>query len=98
MHSCSSLENHTRFHTKMGKVYTRFQTKKGSKTLVNPLGGGGGGAHSFMAYIRKYSPGLKSFPSGSTHLRINHYRENPPYLANYVIPKIILAGFFVTYR
>ena len=39
MHSCSSLENHTRFHTKMGKVYTRFQTKKGSKTLVYPLGG-----------------------------------------------------------
>ena len=26
--SCSSLENHTRFQTKMGKVYTRFQTKK----------------------------------------------------------------------
>ena len=23
----SSLENHTRFQTKMGKVYTRFQTK-----------------------------------------------------------------------
>ena len=26
-HSRSSLENHTRFQTKMGKVYTRFQTK-----------------------------------------------------------------------
>ena len=27
IHSRSSLENHTRFQTKMGKVYTRFQTK-----------------------------------------------------------------------
>ena len=29
--SCSSLENHTRFRTKMGKVYIRFQTKKAQK-------------------------------------------------------------------
>ena len=28
IHSRSSLENHTRFQTKMSKVYTRFQTKK----------------------------------------------------------------------
>ena len=27
----SSLENHTRFHAKMGKVYTRFQTKATQK-------------------------------------------------------------------
>ena len=27
IYSRSSLENHTRFQTKMGKVYTRFQTK-----------------------------------------------------------------------
>ena len=27
IHYRSSLENHTRFQTKMGKVYTRFQTK-----------------------------------------------------------------------
>ena len=27
IHSCSSLENHTWFQTKMGKLYTRFQTK-----------------------------------------------------------------------
>ena len=26
-----SLENHTRFQTKMGKVYTRFQTKTAQK-------------------------------------------------------------------
>ena len=28
IHSRSSLENHARFLTKMGKVYTRFQTKR----------------------------------------------------------------------
>ena len=32
IHSRSSPENHTRFQTKMGKVYTRFQTK----TAQNP--------------------------------------------------------------
>ena len=31
IHSRSSLENHTRFLTKMGKVYTRFQTKTAQK-------------------------------------------------------------------
>ena len=34
--SRSSLENHTRFQTKMAKVYTSFQTKKAQKS--NPLG------------------------------------------------------------
>ena len=29
--SRTSLENHTRFQTKMGKVYTRFQIKKAQK-------------------------------------------------------------------
>ena len=29
--SCSSLENNTQFQTKMGKAYTRFQTKKAQK-------------------------------------------------------------------
>ena len=31
IHSRSSLENHIRFQTKMGKVYTRFQTKAAQK-------------------------------------------------------------------
>ena len=30
----SSLENHTRFQTKMVKVYTRFQTKKAKKPYL----------------------------------------------------------------
>ena len=34
--SRSSLENHTRFQTKMAKVYTSFQTKKAQKS--KPLG------------------------------------------------------------
>ena len=36
MHSCSSLENHTRFQTKMSKIYIRFQTRKAQKPY--PLG------------------------------------------------------------
>ena len=36
VHSRSSLENHTRFQTKMGKVYTRFQTKTAQKPY--PMG------------------------------------------------------------
>ena len=36
MHSRSSLENHTRFQTKMGKMYNRFQTKTAKKPY--PLG------------------------------------------------------------
>ena len=35
IHSRSSLENHSRFQTKMGKVYTRFQTKTAQR---NPTG------------------------------------------------------------
>ena len=31
--SCSSLKNRTRFQTKIGKVYTRFQTKSAQKSF-----------------------------------------------------------------
>ena len=31
IHSRSSLKNHTRFQTKMGKVYSPFQTKTAQK-------------------------------------------------------------------
>ena len=50
--SRSSLDYCTRFQTKMGQVYTRFQTKTAQKT--QPYGGG---AHTYMAYIREYTPG-----------------------------------------
>ena len=36
IHSRSSLKNHTRFQTKMDKVYTRFQTKTAQKH--HPMG------------------------------------------------------------
>ena len=36
IHSRSSLENNIRLQTKMGKVYTHFQTKKAQKP--HPLG------------------------------------------------------------
>ena len=54
IHSRSSLGNPTRFQTKMAKVYTRFQTKMAQK----PYPIGGGGAHTYIAYIREYPPGL----------------------------------------
>ena len=47
---CSFLENHTRFQTKMGKVYTRFLTKNRAKTLAD------GAAHTYMAYIGSTPP------------------------------------------
>ena len=36
IHSRSSLKNHTRFQTKMGEVYTRFQSKTAQKPY--PMG------------------------------------------------------------
>ena len=50
IHSRSSLENHIRFHTKMGKVSTHFQTKTAQKPY--PLG-----RHiPYMAYTREKPP------------------------------------------
>ena len=51
IHSRSSLENHTRFQTKMGKVYiTRFQTQKGPKTI--PFGA----VHTYRIYSNRRRP------------------------------------------
>ena len=47
--SRGSLENHTRFRTNMGKVYTLFQTKKGAKTIAF------GAAHT---YIRPHATAI----------------------------------------
>ena len=51
MHTRSSLENHTRFQTKMGKVYTRFQTK----TVQNPTRRGS--TYAYGLY-KEVPPGL----------------------------------------
>ena len=48
IHNRSSVVNHTRFQTKMGKVYNRFQTKTGQKPFS--------AAQTYMAYIRVYPP------------------------------------------
>ena len=50
--SRSSLENHTRIQTQMGKVYICFQTKKAPKTIPFRA------AHTYMAYIGEYPPSL----------------------------------------
>ena len=52
IHCRSSLENHTRFQTKMGKFYTRFQTETAQNSI--PFGA----THACMAYIREYLLGL----------------------------------------
>ena len=54
IHSRSSLKNHTRFQTKIGKVYTRFSDQNSAKTLSD------GAAHTYIAYIREYPPGEAS--------------------------------------
>ena len=46
----NSLENHTRIHTKIGKVWTRFQTNTAQKTIIF------GAANTYKANIRKYTP------------------------------------------
>ena len=46
----SSLENHTRFQTKMGKVCTHVQTKTAQKNLPKA-------AHTYVAYLKKYPLG-----------------------------------------
>ena len=54
IHSRGSLENHTRFQNKMGKVYDYpFQTKKAQKTLPD------GAAHTYIAYTREQNPRLQ---------------------------------------
>ena len=51
IHSRSSFENHTRFQTKMGKVYNPFSDQNSAKTLPD------GAAHTYIAYTREYPPG-----------------------------------------
>ena len=51
IHSCSLLETHTLFQTKMGKIYTRFQTA----TAQNPTLSGGTylyGLHNGVHFAR----------------------------------------------
>ena len=58
IHSRSSLKNHTRFQTKMDKVYTCFQTKNGAKT--QPMGA----AHGLYRLHKRVQP-----PPGNLSIR-----------------------------
>ena len=60
MDSRSSLKNHPRFQTKMGKVDTRFQTETTQKP--NPQGG----TYVFMPYLKEYPLGSVSFTSAES--------------------------------
>ena len=53
--SRGSLENHTRFRTNMGKVYTLFQTKKGAKTIAF------GAAHTYIRGTQRQFSGKYLF-------------------------------------
>ena len=52
IHSHRSLESHTQFQIKMGKVYTRFQTKYSIGPKPIPFGV----AHTYIVDIKEYSP------------------------------------------
>ena len=57
IHSRSSLENHTRFQTKMGKVYTRLPAdQNGSKTLPS------GAAYTYLAILGNTPPPPSGVP------------------------------------
>ena len=78
MHSRSSLENHTRFHTKMGKVYTRLPAdQNGSKTLPSRA------AYTYLAYIREYPTPLAPFrlPGGQNGSRKLTFSRFPSFSA-----------------
>ena len=50
IHSSTSLKNHTWFQTKMGKVYTRFQTKWWKNNTLS------GGTYLYGLYTFKGVP------------------------------------------
>ena len=56
IHSRSSLEKHTRFQTKMGKVYTRFQRDQNGAN--NPTRWGGTYLYILYKRVTRGWPGL----------------------------------------
>ena len=63
VHSCSSLKNHTRFQTKMGKMYTRFQNKR----RKNPTLSGGTYLYGLYNEISPPPPGTIPFEELNAH-------------------------------
>ena len=73
IHSRSSLENHTRFQTKMGKVYTRFQTK----TAQNP--------HPMGRHILGLHQGVNPPPPSPPRDVVWHFGLTQLFLSNFVL-------------
>ena len=76
----------------MGKVYTRFQTKNGAKTILF------GAAHTYMAYIREYPPRITVGPCGLVLSNSKVYQVTPLFFYYYHIsgfnsPTIISTAF-----
>ena len=100
IHSHSSLENHTPFQTKLGKIYTLFQAETVQLKII-PFGA----AHTYVAHLyKKVLPGLckrlffKIFPSRKKkyplQTRQNQFtsvlkcsRATPPWLIPYSFPE-----------
>ena len=79
IHSHRSLESHTQFQTKMGKVYTRFQTRYSVGPKPTPFRV----AHTDMVDIKEYSPPpppelkpiLSSHPLGNGKLLLDNKKN-----------------------
>ena len=79
IHSRSSLKNHTRFQTKMGKVYTRFQTKTAQKPFS-------------MGDIYSLFKGVLPPPSGLCSRR---YHLNSFLIFNCLISKVMYHYYII---
>ena len=110
IHSRSSLENHTRSQTKMGKICTCFQIKR-RKTLPE-AGGGGAHTYKYIAYKREFPlPGLTRFNGKrqelDTHmfnLLQRHLLFLQIFLSNFIytpvlyIPSLRIWGYIPPFR
>ena len=63
IHSHSSLENHTPFQTKLGKIYTLFQAETVQLKII-PFGA----AHTYVAHLHKNAFFSKFFPAGKKNI------------------------------
>ena len=92
IHSRSSLENHTRSQTKMGKICTRFLIKR----RKNPTRSGGRGAHThkYIAHIREFPlPGLTRFNGKRQELNTHMFNRLQRQL---LFLQIFLSNFIYT--
>ena len=89
IHSHSSLENHTPFQTKLGKIYTLFQAETVQLKII-PFGA----AHTYVAHLHKnaffskFSPaGKKKYPLQTRQNQFTSVlkcsRATPPWLIPY---------------